>query len=498
MSAGRVTERMGVFCRGNLLETLFWHDYETFGTDPARDRPAQFAGLRTDTDLNPVAEPVSFFCRPADDALPHPGACLVTHITPQHCQREGLSEAEFASRVLAELGQSGTCGVGYNSIRFDDEVTRHLLFRNLIDPYAREWQNGGSRWDLIDVVRLAYATRPEGIEWPLQEGLPSFRLEAMTAANGLAHESAHDALSDVEATLDLARLLKQAQPRLFQYAYDLRRKQKVRELIDLAHRKPLFHVSSKIPARLGCCALVAPLAVHPKNPNAILMLDLRADPKRWQSLSVEQIRERLFTRSEDLAEGEERIPVKAVHLNRAPVLVTPKLLSSVPAERLKTFELDGDRLRENLATLRASGDFAEKIAAAFDQEPEGEKPDPEFSLYNGAFLSDGDRRLLDEIRRMDPESLSEQSFPFADARLETLVFRYRGRSFPDTFSEAEMARWEAYRVERLTGGLDSQVLTFEKFFAELESLANQHANHRKNIQLLQELQWYAESLVPGY
>ena len=192
------------------MNTLYWHDYETFGADPARDRPVQFAGIRTDQDLKPIGKPLVVYCRPAPDFLPHPQACLITGITPQQALERGLCEAEFIQRIHAELSRSYTCGVGYNSIRFDDEITRYTLYRNFYDAYGREWQHGNSRWDLIDVVRMCYALRPEGINWPLRDtGAPSFKLEDLTVANGIGHQHAHDALADVEATIALARLIKQ-------------------------------------------------------------------------------------------------------------------------------------------------------------------------------------------------------------------------------------------------------------------------------------------------
>ena len=117
--------------------TFFWHDYETFGRVPRRDRPAQFAGIRTDADLNEIGEPVMHYCQPAPDYLPDPEACLLTGIVPQTCLEKGLPEYQFADAIEAQLAQPGTVGVGYNSIRFDDEVTRHLFWRSLMDPYAR-------------------------------------------------------------------------------------------------------------------------------------------------------------------------------------------------------------------------------------------------------------------------------------------------------------------------------------------------------------------------
>ena len=202
-----------------MTASYFWHDYETFGANPRLDRPAQFAGIRTDTNFEAIGEPVDFYCEPIEDLLPQPEACLITGITPQIAQERGLPEPEFIKRVLAELGAPKTCAVGYNSLRFDDEVTRHAAWRNFHDPYAREWQQGCSRWDLIDTVRMTYALRPDGINWPQRaDGKPSFRLEDLAKANGLLHEQAHDALSDVRATIALAKLIRSAQPKLFDWA----------------------------------------------------------------------------------------------------------------------------------------------------------------------------------------------------------------------------------------------------------------------------------------
>ncbi|MEN8260783.1 MAG: exodeoxyribonuclease I, partial [Pseudomonadota bacterium] len=221
--------------------TLYWHDYETFGTDPRRDRPVQFAGIRTDEDLNIVGDPLVLYCTPAADMLPQPESCLITGITPQMALEKGLCEAEFIALIHEELAKPGTCGVGYNTIRFDDEVTRSTLYRNFFDPYAREWQNGNSRWDIIDMVRLTWTLRPEGIEWPVyQDGRPSFRLDQLSVANGIEHASAHDALSDVYATIGLARTIKRAQPKLFDYVFLNRGKRQAGAMLDPVQMKPVL------------------------------------------------------------------------------------------------------------------------------------------------------------------------------------------------------------------------------------------------------------------
>lgn len=277
--------------------TFLWHDYETFGTSAQKDLPCQFAAIRTDMDLNVIGKPINIMSQISNDYLPQPGACLVTGITPQQTLRDGSVEADFARQVSDAMSQPNTCVAGYNSIRFDDEVSRHLFYRNFIDPYAREWKNGNSRWDIIDLARACYALRPEGIEWPLKEdGTPSFKLEDLTRANQLDHGKAHDALSDVYATIALAKLIKEKQPRLFDYAFSLRSKHKVMDQLDFSKPSVVLHVSSKLPASQGCATLVMPLVRHPSNPNAIITVDLAKDARALLENDPDTIRSRLYSK----------------------------------------------------------------------------------------------------------------------------------------------------------------------------------------------------------
>jgi len=475
--------------------TFYWHDYETFGADPARDRPVQFAGLRTDADLNPVGEPLTLFARPADDYLPHPDACLITGITPQRAAADGVPEAEFISRIHEELAQPGTCGVGYNSLRFDDEVTRYTLYRNFFDPYAREWQNGNSRWDLIDVVRTAEALRPEGIEWPLREdGLPSFRLEDLTAANGIAHAGAHDALVDVRATLAVAQLVRERQPKLFAYLRDHRDKRAAQQALDLSTLRPLLHISGMFGAARHNCSLIVPLAAHPTNRNEVICYDLAENPAPLVDGDAETLRDLLYTRSDELPEGVRRPGLKSVHLNRCPVLLPPKMLDGRLAERAG---LDGDRCRQHLATLRAWRErdpraVTDKLAAIHTRPADSERRDPDLALYGG-FLSDADRRSCDAVRATPPGELADAVFAFEDARLPELLFRYRARNYPETLAPGERETWEVFRYQRLSGEDGFGGLDVEQFNARLEALAA--GADPRGAALLADLQAWGDSLL---
>lgn len=472
--------------------SFYWHDYETWGSDPRRDRPAQFAGLRTNLDLQVLGEPLVLYCRPADDLLPNPDACLVTGLSPQRLWREGIPEADFCARIHAELAVPGTCGVGYNSIRFDDEITRQSFYRNFLDPYGREWQNGNSRWDLIDVLRLTHALRPEGIQWPRREdGATSFRLEDLSAANGIPHQGAHEALADVRATLELARLLRARQPRLFDYALSLRDKTRAQGLLDPARPTILLHVSEKLPAALGCIAPVWPIVRHPHHANEVLVFDLRQDPRPLLELEVEAIRERLFTPKAELPEGTTRIPLKGVRLNHCPMLAP---LATLTAEAAARWGIDLELIERHAQWLAMAPGLAARLEAIYAPKADGVAVDPDYALYSGGLLSDADRREISRLRRLPPEALAGAQPVFRDPRLTELWFRYRARNWPEGLSEAERERWARFRRQRLTDPATGASITAAAYWERIQALRALHADDPNRLGLLDELSSWGDRL----
>ncbi len=479
-----------------MTHTFLWHDYETFGVDPRRDRPAQFAAIRTDAELNEVDEPIMVYCQPANDYLPSPESCLLTGITPQHCLQHGLPEHQFAARIEAALSEPGTIGVGYNSIRFDDEVTRFLLWRNLSDPYAREWQNQCGRWDLLDVVRMAYALRPEGIQWPKHEdGRPSFKLEHLTKANGLSHEAAHDALSDVRATIALARLIRQAQPKLFEFCLALRKKDRVAQELGLpttqAEAKPFLHASGMFGPERGCLALMWPLATHPTNRNELIAWDLAHDPSELATLSAEDARTRLYTKASELPGGVTRLPVKTVHLNKSPMVVSN--LKTLRPELATRWGMDMETGLRHAAIARDLPDLTALWAEVFQRSSmSAEAPDVDHDLY-GCLVNNEDRRRLLQLKALSPEDLALRKPGFDDERLGELVFRYRARNFPATLSEDEAQRWEEHRAARLLQG-EAGAMDVDRYFAEIDRLSE--TADERGEEILGTLYDYAEMVVP--
>jgi exodeoxyribonuclease-1 len=477
------------------VKSFLWHDYETFGANPMADRPAQFAALRTDAELNPIDEPVVWYCSPADDVLPHPMACLITGITPQEAKNKGLIETEFAGKILDEMSRPGTCCAGYNSIRFDDTVTRNLFYRNFRDPYQREYRNGNSRWDLIDLARMCYALRPEGIEWPMHEpGKPSFRLEDLSKANGIEHEGAHDALVDVRATIGLAQLLKTAQPKLFEWALEMRDYGKVQSLLDTVEPVPVLHTSSRIPAVRGCTTMVLPLAVIPDRPKSVIAFDLSADPRPLIEESADVIHDLVFTRSEDLPEDMERLPLKAIHGNHVPMVAPIGTLQGVNTGRIN---MDPEQCKRNARLLLASlQPVREKVIEVFTAPGHGfsDSSDPDRMLYSGGFFSSADQHLMQKILLVPPGELGGHVWSFQDTRLPSMLFRYRARNHPETLSAKESLFWDQDRRSRLVETTDPDYFTLEAFRVVMAELRDQRKDEPGAQRILDQLDaWVIES-----
>jgi len=467
--------------------TFLWHDYETFGAYPQLDRPAQFAAIRTDASLKQVGDPMSWFCQPATDVLPHPVASLITGITPQEALKKGLVEAEFAAKIHAEMMEPGTCSAGYNSIHFDDEFSRNLFYRNFYDPYQREYKNNNSRWDLIDLARMCYALRPEGIQWPEHEpGKPSFRLEHLSAANHIEHTGAHEALSDVMATISLARLIRNKQPRLFDWALKMRDQHFVMQMLNPVKPEPLLHTSSRIPASRGCITLVLPLSIYPDRKKSVIVYDLMTDPEPLLKLGADDIADRLFTPASDLPEEMERIPLKAVHTNHVPMIAPAATLKGADCKRIgldpQTCFENADKLREHLPQIR------NKVMEVFTPYPPDTDTDPDHMIYSGGFFPDTDRRLMDKIHITAPAELSRMDWPFKDARLQEMLFRYRARNYPDTLKPDENRLWQKQRLARLNRPADHRQLNPESFMLEISAARESYAADPKAQNILDQLE----------
>ena len=468
-----------------MAQTFFFYDLETSGLDPRQDRIMQFAGIRTTLDLEPVGEPYNILVKLNDDTLPSPDALMVTGITPQETQADGYTEAEFAQLLIDEIFTEDTITVGFNNIRFDDEFIRALFWRTFRDPYEWAWRDGRSRWDILDVVRMTRALRPEGLEWPVVDGKATNRLELLTKLNGIDHLKAHDALSDVEALIAVTKLIKGAQSQLYEHLLTYRDKKKVMSLVNLEDKRPFVYVSGRYDADFHKATVAFPLTSG-RNAN-VVVYDLRYDPSPFLNLSPSELAKKLFASWEERqAEGFQKLPVKELQYNRAPAVAPLGVLERDGGwERIG---LDAETIEKHKKLLLSSPSFAENVRSVIEGRPEfAKQSDPEARLYDG-FLADLDRTRVEAVRNADARTLADFHPEFTDDRLGDLLLHYKARNYPKALAEDEVGKWEAWRTARINRQLPG-------FLKRLNILAAQHSGDDSKQFILQEMQLWAESVV---
>lgn len=424
-----------------MTETLYWYDLETFGRNPAWDKVAQFAGIRTNQKFEIIGEPLVLYCKITPDYLPDPTACYITGITPQKTLEAGISEYEFIKRIDKEFSVPGTCVVGYNSIKFDDEFIRNLYYRNFKDPYMREWSRGNTRWDIINLVRGVHDFRPEGLNWIKgSDGKPVFKLEELSRANNIIHDNAHDALSDVEATIGISKKIYESQPKFFSFFFSLRKKEGVKKYIDIYNRKPFYHTSGMFTSEKGCTTMLCPLAVDPVNKNSIICYDLKYNPIDLIKLGVDDIKNRVFTISDN------RIHLKCVHINKSPMIAPLGTLTEPASERLG---IDTSQCMEYLEMLKKESNLTQKVIKVYTSDNNIlDIKDPDFQIYSGGFFRDEDKAKFTLIHNTREEDLLGLNLNFEDARIPEMLWRFVCRNSPEVLPQKELDKWKSFCAGR--------------------------------------------------
>lgn len=480
-----------------MAETFFFYDLETSGISPRTGRVMQFAGQRTDMNLKPIGEPVNRLIKLPSDILPEPDAVLITGITPQQTLQDGETEPEFMRYFTEEIAIPGTIFVGYNTIRFDDEFMRFMHYRNFYDPYEWQWADNRSKWDLLDVVRMTRALRPEGIEWPFaSDGSPTNRLEFLTKVNKLDHQKAHDALSDVYATIAVADLIRTKQPKLFNYLVSMRGKKEIATVVESG--EPFVYSSGRYSSKYEKTTVVQTIGSHPSRAGTVFVYDLREDPSEFISLTIDQLIDRLRYTKDEAAP--KRLPVKQLQYNHCPAIAPLGVLDEKSRERL---QVSLDKIKNHRSKLLEDQTFSDRIRDAFmalDKERQVEfgfgsqTVEPDEALYDG-FYDTNDKRMLAAVRGAKPEELLDYKDKIQDKRLQALLLRYKARNYASNLSDEERSEWESWRTSKLMEGGETNS-PLAKYFARLGELAQKSGLTENEQYLLEELQLYGQSLLP--
>jgi len=473
--------------------SFYFYDLETSGFDPKEARIMQFAGRRTSMELQDIGQPDNYYIKITDDVLPNPEAILISGITPQRTIDEGLTEVEFLRVFYKKIAVPNTIFVGFNTIRFDDEFMCYMMYRNFYDPYEWQWQESRSRWDLLDVVRMTRALRPDGINWPSDDaGISTNRLELLASLNNLEHTNAHDALSDVEATIALARLVSSKQPKLFSYLLSMREKKKVATFV--VGGQPFVYTSGRLASEFEKTTVACVLTDEPDK-QGVLVFDLRYDPSLFKDFNPSELVEALRRKRDDPGP---RLPVKRLRFNRCPAIAPLSVLDEASQQRLKLSPKD---FMKNYAKFQEIKPILAKSVLQAMKTIENEREAKfvksnmyvDSKLYEG-FFSDRDKVDMKSVRQADDELLKSMKPDFQDERLQKLFPLYKARNFPDTLDDGERLEWDQFRQQKLLAGNESSYAA--QYFAQLATLSNDSSLNDEQKFLLEELQLYGQSILP--
>lgn len=469
-----------------MEKTYLWYDYETFGADPKRDRVSQFAGVRTDTNFKVIDEMV-YYCKLAEDYLPNPEASIITGITPKESNEKGITENKLAEILFKEFTKEGTVTIGYNSIKFDDEVTRNLFYRTFRDPYEREWKNNCSRWDFMRAILGVYVMKPELLNWPLKDdGRPSFRLEELSIANGIIHENAHDAKSDVYATIGLAELISKKSPNVFDYFFNLKDKEFVKS--ELSKDELFLHIDFGYGYDRGYASIIYKIGdfINQGDKNAFLFIDILSDVEDLEKMDFDEIREYLYYPNEKLEEiGKTRPGLKQIRINQSPLIIPYNNLREKP----KFLEEISDNLQYKMEKIKKlSAKRKDEFLKVFTREKDDEKIDADLDIY-GSFASQWDKKEMAAIHKENYQYIPK----FKEKKYKELYFRFIGRNMPEIFTENEMSEWKRHCYKCISKEREG-FQNLDSLKNEISELEKTYRGEKEKIKILKEIKVYAENL----
>jgi exodeoxyribonuclease-1 len=397
-------------------ETFLFYDIETSGLNKAFDQILDFAAIRTDRGLNETGRcQVRIRLRP--DVVPSPGALVVNLIRPA-ALLAGRCEYEAARAIHAQLNVPGTISIGYNSIGFDDEFLRFTFHRNLLPPYTHQYANGCRRMDLLPITIMAWLYRPELLDWPVENGRSSLKLEEIGALNGLFSGRSHDAMADVEAALRLARILARDR-RMWAYLDGcFRREVDARRAEELPveftagtgeHRLALM-VAGEFGTRRSFLAPV--LSIGSSIPYPKQTLWLRLDTHRIAETPAEKLADAAWVIRKRYGEPGILLPPR------------PRFFERIDAERQALAQ-------ENLAWVKTHAELFGRLVEHHRGFRYAVIPDldADAGLYQNGFLPRADEPLRDRFHDADPEEKRALAGRFTSPEARTLAQRILWRNF---------------------------------------------------------------------
>lgn len=459
--------------------SFIFYDTETTGTHTAFDQILQFAAIYTDEELNEI-ERFEIRCRLLPNIVPSPGAMRVTRLKVSQLTDTTLpSHYEMMCSIRQKLLEwSPSTFLGYNTIKFDENLLRQAFYQTLHPLYLTNTL-GNSRTDIMRIAQAASVYAPGALVIPNNaDGKPNYKLDRLAPANGFEHEDAHEALSDVEATLHIAKLILKRSPDVWSAFMRFSTKAAV---ADYASNEQAFCLTEFYYGD-AYSWLVAPLGASAMNSSEFYVYNLGVDPNSLSSLKNTELIARLNTLPK---------PVRTIRTNAAPMIFS---LDDAP-HSASGKSLSQEELDRRVSILEADLALKKRLITVFEQTKQEwpASPHVEEQIYNGFYQRD-DEELREAFHTVDWTKRKELVERFEDQRLKKLGSQLIYAEQPEVLDptlrlkhDREIAKKIAYANPELPW------LTLPEALEEIEVLINS-ASNTERLMLIEHQKYLAKRL----
>ena len=466
-----------------------FYDFETTGLDTKFSQPIQIAAVCLDENFQEL-DKIDQKCKLNDGIVPHPSAMLVTKVSIDDLKNK-QSFYDMMDYVHDKFKSWGPAiFIGYNSIRFDEEVLRSGFFQSLHDPYLTN-TNKNSRTDLFKIVLGLVALNNNIIKIPVSEKTkrPSFKLELIAKANGVEHIKAHDALSDVYATIEVARIIKDKAPHYWNECMQILGP---RDLMEYIQNHDYFYAA---PEHAAANVTYKPLSFLTNNPNnnkELAFFDLNYDPKKYYESGISKII--------SMIESKQKV-IRLYQSNKAPIILSSEFIKS--SGIYKNDELDA--FKEKADEMKSHDAFIDKtnfaLVERYDDFQITREPSEflEAQIYNGGFYSSSDKEKITLFKNSDnPENKYSISKNFEDRRLREISYRILFSESPYIFTDEQLSERKRFIADKVFCTEEKvKWCTLEKAKGELESIKESH-KYEDQKSYIQEIENYLISEEERY
>jgi exodeoxyribonuclease-1 len=468
--------------------SYLFYDIESTGLSKAFDQVLQFAAIRTDPSLKEIdRHDIKVRLRP--DIIPSPLAILTNRI-PISDLANGLCEYEATRQIHRLLNEPDTISLGYNTLGFDDEFLRFSFHRNLLPPYTHQYRNGCHRMDLYPIAIIYRLYKRQILSWPEINGKPSLKLEHLGSANRMVTGQSHEALVDVETTIELTRRFFQ-EKQMWQYLEgyfdketDAHRMHELPIACQSAagdHRKGLM-ISGEYGSRQNFQIPV--ISIGESIPYSNQTLWLRMDQPQLRETTPQSIADTTWIIRKRLGEPAILLPPHDRYWIR------------IGDERMALFE-------KNLTWLQENQGIFEQIINYYRtyRYPFIPNLDADASLYQIGFYSRADEKLCRRFQEASLEKKADLIDQFSSPDARTLAGRILCRNYPAAVFAEYASEFNQYmkRINppREKDGLvdyrEHRRTTPKGALAEINRLKHSDEFDRNQLRLLKDLEDYIQT-----